>query len=280
MKINKVVLTSESIFSLIYHQLFSYPLTSLELIKWQPGKKAKSYKIGKIDYGYLDGYYYLKKNTNFVYSRLLRKNISLKKIILAKKAAKFLSIIPSIKMIAVTGSLSMLNAKGDSDIDLMIVTKKGKLWSTRFLSLFSLMALGFKVRRFKEKEETNKLCINIWLDESNLSWPPSDRNFYTAHEIAQIIPILDKDNTYQNLLNRNIWIKDYWPSAVKIKKLKRIKYPKLSLLEKSFELFLFKIQKMYMKNKRTREVVTKKRAIFHPIDRSRDTLTKLDQYLI
>jgi len=279
MKISKVVLTSENIFSLIYHQIFSFPLTNFELIKWQPGKKIKGYKIGKIDYGYLDGYYFLKKNKNFVYSRVFRKNISLKKIILAKKAAKFLSIIPSIEMIAVTGSLSMLNAKGDSDIDLMIVTKKGKLWSTRFISLLSLTVFGFKVRRFKEKEEKNKLCINIWLDESNLSWPSPDRNFYTAHEIAQIIPIFDKDNTYQNLLNKNIWIKDYWPSAVKIKKLKRIKYTKLNLLEKSFELFLFKIQKIYMNNKRTREVVSKNRAIFHPIDRSNNTLMKLVQLL-
>lgn len=262
-------LTSDNIFSLIYHHLFEYPLTRLELIKWQPGKKLNKLKIPKISYGYTNGFYYLKSNKGFVFSRIVRKRNSLKKIQIAREVSKLLKRIPFIKMVAITGSLSMFNAKDSSDIDLIVVTKKGRLWTTRLLSILLLVLHGFKVRRWGDKNEENKICINMWMDETNLTWPENNRNFYTAHEIAQIMPLFDKQKTYQMILNKNLWLKDYWPNSVKIEKNKKYhKYVKPNQVESLVELFFYKSQRFYMKNKRTKEVISSNRAIFHPIDRS------------
>ena len=275
-------LTSENLFSLIYHHHFEYPLTTLELIKWQPGKKAKKINIpGNINFGYFNGFYFLKGSRATISSKMLRKRNSIKKLQIAKEVTRKLKKIPFIKLVAVTGSLSMFNAKGDSDIDLMVISRKGMLWTTRLLSLLFLLINGVSLRRWGDKNEKNKICINMWIDESNLTWPAKNRNFYTAHEIAQIIPLFDRDKTYQMFLNKNEWLKEYWPNSIKINKLKKYKkYSKTNILEKTFESIAFSIQKFYMKNKRTREVIDSKIAIFHPIDRSKEVNSYLERYLL
>ena len=277
---NIASLTSENLFSLIYHNLFEYPLTTLELIKWKPGKKFDKRKISKVDFGYTKGFFYIKNRKNLVLTRIVRKSHSLKKIQIAREVAKSLKRIPFVKLVAITGSLSMFNAKDDSDIDLMVVTKKGRLWTARLLSILLLILDGFKVRRWGDKNEKNKICINMWLDEANLTWPKKDRNFYTAHEIVQIMPLFDQQETYQKILCNNLWIKEYWPNSVKIEKNKiNFKYTKPNKFESFVELFFYKSQRLYMKNKVTKEVVGPNKALFHPIDRSLIINSKLVNYL-
>ena len=279
-KTETVNLTSDKVFSLIYHSLFEYPLTTLEFIKWQPGKKIRNLKISQVEYEYMNGFFYLKGSKGIVTSRMLRKRNSLKKIQIARKASKLLKKIPFIKMIGLTGSLSMFNAKDSSDIDLMLITRKDRLWISRLITLILLSIYGFKVRRFKDKNEKNKICMNMWMDETNLVWPRKDRNFYTAHEIAQIIPLFDRQKTYQMFLNKNLWLKDYWPNSIKFEKPRRIQKKKKSdLIGKTVEKIAFGLQKFYMRNKITREVINAKKAIFHPIDRSENINTRLMTFL-
>ena len=121
----------------------------------------------------------------------------------------------------------------------------------------------------------------MWLDESRLVWPKNDRNFYTAHEIVQIMPLEDKDKTFRKFLNKNHWVKDYWPNAVKIGSFKKNKKGERkgfsqTCLGRNIEHISFNLQKFYMRKKRTREVIKKDRAIFHPIDRYKIVKRNLD----
>ena len=274
MKKQEFNLTPKNIFSLYYHSLFEYPLSLVELIKWEPGKKFKENMEMKKKYIYKKGFFLLQGSKAQVLTRTLRKRYSVKKMILARKAAAFLKNIPTVLMVGVTGSLAMFNAPKESDIDLLIICRKETLWTTRLICLVFLKLFGFKVRRFAEKKEEDKLCLNMWLDERHLTWPKKDRNFYTAHEIVQIVPLINKEGTYQQFLLKNAWIKDYWLNAVKIKKTKRKTSKKAHTLA-IFEPIAMKFQWWYMKEKRTREVVKKTKAIFHPIDVGKEILSKL-----
>ena len=261
--------------SVIYHDLFDYPLNFQDLIKWHSGKNATTIKrTGKVTSK--RGFYFLEGREGLIYKKLLRKRISAKKIKIADNAAKILSFVPGVKMVAVTGSLAMENSSEDSDIDLMIVTKRGLLWTTRLLAYTAVRLFGIQTRNPGMGEQKNKLCLNIWLDERDLNWPKGDRNIYTAHEIAQIIPIVNKGRTYEMFLMENKWILNFWPNAVRInKKLNAnpssFPFFPLSLIEK----FAFKLQYQYMKNKLTREVITPTRALFHPQDWARVVLGRL-----
>jgi D-beta-D-heptose 7-phosphate kinase/D-beta-D-heptose 1-phosphate adenosyltransferase len=261
---NKSGLAPKNLLTLYYHDIFEYPLTLMELIKWEPGKIATKLKFEIPAYEFKSGYFYLKGKEGLILKRTFRKRSSVAKIKIARKAASVLKTIPQLKMVAITGATAMLNAKGESDIDLLLIAEKGKLWTTRLISLLTLKILGIPVRRFGEERQKDKLCLNMWLDESSLSWPEAERNIYTAHEIAQIIPILNKDKTYEIFLERNKWIKDYWPNSVKIpKKINKIKTKKGINI---FEYIFRNLQYLYMRKKISREVVRQNKAIFHPID--------------
>ena len=195
--------------------------------------------------------------------------------------------IPTVKMMAVTGALAMKNATAESDIDLMIITKANTLWLTRFFVYLLLRIKNYDIRKPKQKTQKNKLCLNIWIDETALEWEKKDRNIYTAHEIAQIMPLVNKDRTYKRFLQANKWILDYWPKAIsdttilryndiakkKVRKHIISQYPNIivSIIEK----LAFKMQYLYMKPKITREVVTPHKALFHPRNWGKIVLDRL-----
>jgi predicted nucleotidyltransferase len=277
-KERKVMEESEKL-SVFYHDLFDYPLTFSDLIKWNIGMECITSIKNNTSVTCNNGYYFLEKHDGLIYKRILRKRVSEKKILIAKKASRILSLIPSIKMIAVTGSLAMENAEDKSDIDLMIITKSGALWSTRLFVYFVIYLFGIQKRNPGDKIQEDKLCLNMWMDENDLIWR-SPRNIYTAHEIAQIMPLANKDRTYEKFLFRNKWVLNFWPNSVKIENLRyltrdTVKIKKSRIGENLLEKIVFKLQYIHMKAKITREVITKTRAIFHPNDIGKTVLTRL-----
>ncbi len=262
-----VSLTSYENVSLIYHDIFDYPLTFPELIKWETGKNVI---IGNLEaeISFKDGFYFLKGREGLIYKRLLKERVSERKMEIAKKVAYVLSFLPSIKAVLITGALAMRNTKDESDIDLMVIVKRGTLWTTRFISLLLLDLLRIPRRKYGEKNEKDKICLNMWLDESTLSWSKKDRNIYTSHEIAQTTSLINKDKTYEKFIWKNNWIKNFWPNATRTYEkegLGNTRKKKVVFLE-PLERILFFFQYHYMKPKITREIVTPTRAIFHPVN--------------
>jgi len=242
-----------------YHDIFDFKLTKSEALKWQykqslPSVKGKNQKKSK--------------------GQLQRERYSKIKLKIAKKASVLISKIWTVKFVGITGALAMNNAGKDDDIDLMIITKENTLWTTRLLVYIFLKTANFKIRSPRDKLEKDKLCINLWLDENDLAWNKDERNIYTAHEIAQVIPIVDKKESYQKFLWSNKWILDYWPNSV------NIEYKNKTVTTKNnrsiIEKLAFNLQYCYTKNKITREVVTPTRAIFHPNDWGRVVTGKLN----
>lgn len=43
--------------------------------------------------------------------------------------------------------------------------------------------------------------------------PRSSQNLYTAHEVAQVKPLFDRENTYQTFMMTNHWVTAYLPNA-------------------------------------------------------------------
>ena len=264
--------------SIFYHNIFDYPLTLSELEKWKVGKRVKLLRKKMPLVESKNGFYFLKQSASIIVRRKKRERASEKKLLIAKKAARVLSRIPSLKMIGVTGSLAMKNAGEDSDIDIIVITQKGTLWITRALSWLVLKIMGLEVRKPNDKRQKDKLCLNIWLDENDLAW--EKRNIYTAHEICQIRPLLNRQGAYENFIEKNKWVFDFWPNAKasvykkrnpKMKKNGRVFNLLCGFLEKPAFIF----QKFYMAGKITTEVATPTRAVFHPRDFSKLIISKL-----
>lgn len=204
-----------------------------------------------------------------------------KKIIIAKKITAVLKIIPSIKLIAVSGNLAMMNAGRSDDIDLFLITTKGTAWTTRLIASLMLMVLG-KKRMFNDKKVRNKICLNFILDEDNLRLVK--KNLYSAHEIAQMKVLVSKNKIYDKFLQENYWLKNhlanFWASH-DLSMQETLFSEEESEMEKItghifrlFELLARFLQFQYMKRKITKETVGKGIMMFHPRDYSKEILSK------
>jgi len=269
-------LTKDKIVSLAYHDIFDYPLTKEDLDRWRVGKKFAVIKRPPPTEE-KDGYYFLKRGGGNVKRRLAKEKTSSGKLKILEGHKKFFSLVPSIKFVGITGSLAMNSASSASDIDLILITKTRTMWSSRFLLLLLLKIFSVPVRRAGIKKKKDMLCLNMWFDESDLIWPKSERNIFTAHEIAQIVPLINKDFSYERLISKNGWIFDYWPASVEVEK-SEIKTKK-KLNGGFIEKLMYWSQKLYMKGKITYERVTPTRAFFHPRNLSEEVLLKLRKKL-
>src|SRR3989344_5183219 len=139
-RLTRVFLSKEELHSLTYHNVFDYPLTMAELVKWSAGPKSLTINHQQSTISNTNGFYHLAANPGAVLKRLMRSRISARKLEIAKKAAYVISLVPTVKMVAVTGALAMENASDEADIDLLVVSRKSTLWTTRLLVYFSLFA--------------------------------------------------------------------------------------------------------------------------------------------
>lgn len=123
---------------------------------------------------------------------------------------KYLAQIPTLKLLAVTGSVAALNANKHADIDLLAITQENSHWLTRAAILLLLEKKRERVNLGRPPTyNAGRFCLNIVLDESKLK---QQENLYVANEIARMKPILNRDNTYERFLEENHWVERYLPN--------------------------------------------------------------------
>ena len=198
--------------TLLYSEIFNFPLTSDELWKFLISEKKIKKKIFSDSLKqlepmvlYKNGYYYLQGKEELVEKTKKQQIYVPSKLKLAKKAAFYLSHIPTVRFIGVSGGLAMKNVTREDDIDFFIIVQKNTIFVTRFWILCVLEWLGLRRKR-NDKNPADKICVNLLIDERKLAWPEHKRDIYTAHEIAQLLPLFQRDETYQNFIKNNTWI--------------------------------------------------------------------------
>ncbi len=257
--------------TLVYADVFDYPLTQVQI--WQFIIHNRSISKNHLEKELLDlgtlvkkknNLFYLNGRENIVSKRTERERYSKKKMIIVNKICSYISFIPSVYFIGVSGSLAMQNAKKTDDIDLFIITQENTLWITRFLVLIMLQFFG--VRRHRNTTNTtDSICVNMLLDESVLELPEKQQNLYTAHEVAQVMPIFERNDIYNKFLEANLWVRDYLPNSIA-----RVKSPESRVKEREKNpLFILEwvakiIQMWYMEKHKTTETISDSFLAFYP----------------
>ncbi len=142
----------------------------------------------------------------------MRSIISQRKLESKHRFLRFLGLIPLIQFIGVSGSVAAGNAKEDDDVDVFIISRAGWLWTTRFFILLISSLLG--ARRYpKDTKYKDKLCFNLFFDESDLAIPQDKQTEYVGHEVLQLVPVVNKNGTYENFFSANNWVIKLFPNA-------------------------------------------------------------------
>ncbi len=130
----------------------------------------------------------------------------------ANRYVRILRFIPFIRMVAVCNNLAFSKIDGESDIDLFIVARSGRLFTARILVTLLFQILG--VRRHGQKV-ARRFCLSFFVDDSvlNLSGIAIERDIYLAFWIASMKPIID-DGVSGEFLAANSWVKRYFEDVV------------------------------------------------------------------
>ncbi|MEK6845849.1 MAG: hypothetical protein AABY26_03765, partial [Nanoarchaeota archaeon] len=126
------------------------------------------------------------------------------------------------------------------------------------------------------------ICLNMFVDEDHLEIPQKEQDLFSAHEVVQMKPLFDRENTYKKFLITNQWVKKYLQNSYKEITSARSGKDTSEVAKQRFRLlgwwrnqmnifillenFLKSFQLWYMKSRRTSEIINDGIIRFHPHD--------------
>lgn len=207
--------------TLAYYDVLNYPLTSFEVWKHllisdgeagsEPVSLATILSVldalrreGRIHTQH--GFWFLPHCESLVSERIHKEKRAVPKLKRAARLARWCSFIPYVRMIALTGSLSMKQGERGSDWDFFVVMRQGGIWTGRFLLTLWLTLLG--QRRHADKV-ADRACLNYYLADGNLAIPLQD--VFSSHEYRFLYPVVGPD-TFRVFELANRWMLRYRPN--------------------------------------------------------------------
>lgn len=194
--------------TLVYADLFDYPLTPNEVIRYLGIPAEPATILEQLDQsaasGLLvrhNGYVALSGRDNLFELRSHREQIAHMMWPAARRYATWLARLPFVRMVAVTGTLAVNNVGARDDIDVFIVTAPDRLWLCRALVILVVRLAALA---------GDDLCPNYFLSQRQLVFP--DHNIFGAREVVQMVPLYGRD-LYWQIRELNSWVYDFLPQA-------------------------------------------------------------------
>lgn len=193
-------------------------------------------------------------------------NIKIKK---TKSLVKLLSLNRNILFIGITGSVAFEQPNKEDDIDLMIITKVNKLWTTRLWLKLWVLSHNIPHRKYNQKEKGNEFCFNLWMNESSLLIPKNKQNLRNGLDLINVKKVLNRDQTWEKLIFENEWVKMELATPYSFLINKNNYQPKKNILRTDkitfWERAAFLIQILIIRSKRKNNLVDFNRAFFHDL---------------
>lgn len=167
------------------------------------------------------GFYFLRGNERQISERQNLYNLARPKWKRAQRVATILAYLPYVRLVALCNTVAFHTAQAQSDIDLLIIVRRGRLWFTRFLVTVAVSVL--RLRRHGQKI-ANRICLSFYLGDDYLNLlslalparsgqPAVLQDPYLVHWITRICPLYD-DGIGRQFFLKNAWVKTIMPHAL------------------------------------------------------------------
>lgn len=194
--------------SVIYASLFEYPLTLAQLESSLVGVRANAAAIESwcresdllmAAIEQRDGFYFPAGRDGLVSTRARREALSRDMLERDRRILSFVSGMPFVRMVALSGSLAHLNAEGTADLDLFVITAPHRVWCVTVATLVLAKLLGWRKR----------VCINYVISERAMSIEPQD--LFSANQIIHLRPI-SGHHVFQRFVQQNGFVRQVYPN--------------------------------------------------------------------
>lgn len=132
----------------------------------------------------------------------------------AVTVARVLRYVPFLRMLGLNGSLVRGQEKEESDIDFLIIAKRGRLYTARFFATLLVELTGY---RRKGNLVAGRICLNCYLPDNNLKIAPANPKSRgrVAKAYKYLIALIDDDDFERKFFIANSWFSRYKVSGSK-----------------------------------------------------------------
>jgi predicted nucleotidyltransferase len=171
------------------------------------------------------GYWFMAGESSEIVDEYLRRHREAQlKWKITRRVGKYLQYVPLVRGLFGSGSLAVMNTRPTSDLDVLVVARGGRIWTTRLLLLIVAQLTGRR-RRYLDREAPDCLCLNHYIADTQLAVPAEIHNLYTAMLYVHLVPlggVADKEEFVQ----ANAWLTQWlvvpaWPAATHVYTLKK-----------------------------------------------------------
>ncbi len=153
----------------------------------------------------LNGFWCLTGREHLVAERIEKHKLAEAKWKILQRWGRLLAYVPFVRLVLVSGSLVFHNTQPGSDLDVLLVAKYGRIWTTR---AFTTGLLGLFGKRRRGSDIKDRICFNHFLTDQTLTMPyPS---LYNAMTYVRLIPLLELGATITHFLAANVWLDEYF----------------------------------------------------------------------
>ncbi|HYV93701.1 MAG TPA: hypothetical protein VE978_18140 [Chitinophagales bacterium] len=204
------LLYSSVLKTLLYYDLFRYPLTAEEI------KSHCSYpdcsmravqealdELSEQELLFRYDQFYSLQNDRELFLRRIRGNEAVSQTMSkAQRRSKLIASFPFVRCVCISGSFSKNYFDETTDLDFFIIAEPNRLWICRTLLILFKKIFLLNSKKF--------FCVNYFIDSAHLRIP--DKNIFTATEIITLLPMYNYD-MYLDFVSQNDWMKSFFPNG-------------------------------------------------------------------
>lgn len=200
--------------TIAFFDIFDHPLTDRELFEYLHNPPLKP----KLDFSlfvlktrdfpderiaYTHGLWHLAGREALISLRTERSVHIEHKLRKLDKAVRLFSLTPFVRAVFVCNTLAFNAADSDSDIDVLVIVKLGRMWIARLWTTI-IMSI-YRLRRTKKKV-TNRICLSFYLADRALNLSKfriAHDDVYLSYWMRTLIPVYDPDQLGESILRAN-----------------------------------------------------------------------------
>jgi hypothetical protein len=205
----KELLDQSILRTLLYYDIFNYPLKASEVYRFLPTNSVKISdveealeKLSKKQLVFQFGNFFSIQNSEQNIVRRKKGNALAEQCnSIAARRAKLISSFPFVRAVFASGSFSKGYMDEKSDLDFFVITSPGRLWIARTLIVMFKRLFFFNSHKY--------FCCNYFIDTEHLEI--EEKNLFTATELATMIPLYGS-RLYLKMMDANRWLANFFPN--------------------------------------------------------------------
>lgn len=133
-----------------------------------------------------------------------------------RRATFFFQMVGAVECVCAANTMAWSHTTAQSDIDLFIVTKTGRIWSSRLLLVLPFLLSGNRPGHPQAVEQRDPFCFSFFSTTDALQMEPlkvDPDDYYLAYWMKSLVPMFDEGGVMGQLSALNKWADVMLPNA-------------------------------------------------------------------